>query len=147
MARSGCLSTLMLLLGGLLLYPAPARAQYMVVIVNRHSQVQALTPYQVIDIFMGRFRQLPGGGTSLPIDIAGDSPERRMFYKLLIGKTPAEIGSYWARLVFSGQAGPPFQAPDPQTALDLVAHNPNAIAYVDKSLADRRVRVVLELKH
>ncbi len=76
---------------------------------------------------------------------AGSAPARAAFYRRLVGKELADIGSYWARLVFSGQSSPPFQAPDAAAALELVATNPNAIAYVDRAAVDRRVRVVLEL--
>lgn len=133
-------------LAGLALAWGPVlHAQDLVVIVNPASRVEALTRYQVIDIFLGRFRKLPSGTTALPIDLAPDDPERSRFYRMLVRKDAAEISSYWARLVFSGQASPPFQAPDARTAVDLVASNPNAIAYVDRSLVDKRVKVVLEI--
>ncbi len=129
----------------LLLLAAPVEAQSVVVIVNPASGVQSLTRYQAVDIFLGRYRKLPTGLAALPIDLSPSTPDRTRFYSLLVHKSPAEMSSYWARLVFSGQATPPFQAPDARTAVDLVATNPNAIAYVDPSAVDRRVKVVLEL--
>lgn len=94
---------------------------------------------------MGRFRQLPSGATALPID-AADPAVREAFYERLVHKNLAEIGSYWARLVFSGEATPPFRAPDSRTALKLVATNPDAIAYCYRSDVTGRVKVVLDLK-
>jgi hypothetical protein len=123
----------------------PLHARTLVVIVNPATHIQTMSRYEVIDVFMGRFRKLPSGGTALPIDLARDSPERGEFYRLLVHKDLAEISSYWARLVFSGQASPPFQAPNSRIALELVANNPNAIAYIDKAIVDHRVKVVLEL--
>ena len=138
-------SALLLLLLPLLWLPHTARADDLVVIVNAGSHVRSLTRDQVIDIFMGRFRQLPTGATALPIDV-DDPDERRMFYEQLVHKNLAEIGSYWARLVFSGQATPPFRVPDSRAALKLVATNPDAIAYCYRSAVAGRVRVVLDLK-
>jgi ABC-type phosphate transport system substrate-binding protein len=129
----------------LLLLAATAKAQSVVVIVNPASGVQSLTRYQVVDIFLGRYRKLPTGLAALPIDLGPSAADRTRFYALLVQKSPAEMSSYWARLVFSGQASPPFQAPDARTAVDLVATNPNAIAYVDPAAVDRRVKIVLEL--
>ena len=129
----------------LLLASAAARTQDLVVIVNPGSRIERLTKFQVIDIFMGRFRKLPSGSTALPIDLGGDGAERARFYKLLVNKELVEISSYWARLVYSGQASPPLLLPDAKTAVDLVANNQNAIAYVDRALVDKRVKVVLEL--
>ena len=136
---------LLLLLLPLLWMPHAARADDLVVIVNAGSHVHSLTRDQVIDIFMGRYRQLPSGATALPIDV-DDPSERQTFYERLVHKNLAEIGSYWARVVFSGQATPPFRAPDSRAALKLVATNPDAIAYCYRSAVTGRVKVVLDLK-
>jgi len=117
-----------------------------VVIVNPASGVEKLTRDEVIDIFLGRYRKLPSGRVALPIDVTEEGTQRERFYQLLVKKSPAEMSSYWARLVFSGTSSPPFQVPDTQTALDLVASNPNAIAYVDRSAVTSKVKVVLEIK-
>lgn len=116
-----------------------------VVIVNPASGVDSLSREEVIDIFLGRFRKLPSGRAALPIDVE-TTVERARFYQLLVKKSPAEISSYWARLVFSGQTSPPFQVPDAKTAVELVQSNPNAIAYVDRASVNSRVKVVLEIK-
>jgi ABC-type phosphate transport system substrate-binding protein len=116
-----------------------------VVIVNPASGVDRLSREEVIDIFLGRFRKLPSGRAALPIDVE-TTDERARFYQLLVKKSPAEISSYWARLVFSGQTSPPFQVPDSKTAVELVQSNPNAIAYVDRASVNSRVRVVLEIR-
>lgn len=137
---------LLLLLLPLPWLPHAVHAEDMVVIVNAGSHVHSLTRDQVIDIFMGRFRQLPTGATALPIDVA-DPAERQTFYQQLVHKSLAEIGSYWARLVFSGQATPPFRAPDSRAALRLVATNPDAIGYCYRSAVTGRVKVVLALDH
>jgi ABC-type phosphate transport system substrate-binding protein len=117
-----------------------------VVVVNPQSGVDKLTRDQIIDIFLGRYRKLPGGKVALPIDVAEASAERARFYQLLIKKSPAEMSSYWARLVFSGQTSPPFQVPDARTALELVQSSPNAIAYLDRASVTADVKVVFELK-
>src|SRR5687767_2973004 len=96
-----------------------------VVIVNPESGVDRLSRDEVIDIFLGRYRKLPSGRVALPIDVAS-SAERDQFYLLLVKKSPAEISSYWARLVFSGQTSPPYRVPDTRTAVELVESNPNA---------------------
>jgi ABC-type phosphate transport system substrate-binding protein len=123
-----------------------AGAGNLVVIVNPSSGIDQLTRSQVIDIFLGRYRKLPSGAVAMPIDLRIDTPERKLFYLLLVGKDLPQMSSYWARLVFSGQAAPPYPVPDARTAVDLVATNPNAIAYVERATVDNRVRMVLELK-
>ena len=117
-----------------------------VVIVNPQSGVEKLSKDEIIDIFLGRYRKLPDGRVALPIDVSEASPDRARFYQLLVKKTPTEMSSYWARLVFSGQTSPPFQVPDTKTALELVHSSPNAIAYVDRAAVTANVKVVFELK-
>ena len=118
----------------------------LVVVVNLQSGVDKLSRDEIIDIFLGRYRKLPSGKTALPIDVAEANAERERFYRLLVKKSSAEMSSYWARLVFSGQTSPPFQVPDTRTALELVRSSPNAIAYVDRASVTSDVKVVFELK-
>jgi ABC-type phosphate transport system substrate-binding protein len=122
-----------------------ATAADLVVIVNPQSGVEKLSKDEVIDIFLGRYRKLPGGRVALPIDVAESGTERARFYQLLVKKSSSEMSSYWARLVFSGQTSPPFQVPDAKTAIELVQSSPNAIAYVDRSAVNSKVKVVFEL--
>ena len=122
----------------------PAAGQDLVVIVNPAAHVAHLTRSQVIDIFMGRLRQLPTGAPALPIDLSGGAA-RAQFYGQLVHWSLAQVGSYWARLVFSGQASPPFRVQSAHAAVQLVADNPNAIAYVPRTAISPRVRIVLDL--
>jgi ABC-type phosphate transport system substrate-binding protein len=139
--------TLMVAMFLLALQPVAASdAASIVVIVNPQSGVDKLSKQEAIDIFLGRYRKLPGGRVALPIDVAEASSERARFYQLLVKKSTAEMSSYWARLVFSGQTSPPFQVPDSRTAIELVQSSPNAIAYVDRASVTANVKVVLELK-
>ena len=125
---------------------APAlRAQTLVVIVNPSSPVQTLSRHQALEIFAGHYRSFPNGLAALPIDLDASSLERREFYLTLAHKEPSEMASYWARATFSGRQTPPFQVSSAKMALDMVATNPSAIAYVYRETVDSRVRVVLEL--
>ena len=120
-------------------------AQTLVVIVNPAIGVQRLSRREALDIFLGRYRSFPSGASALPIDLDVNSNERREFYLLLAHKDPGDMSSYWARLTFSGKVSPPFAVPDARSAVDIVANNPNAIAYVDSTAVDSRVRIALEI--
>ena len=126
------------------LMPA-VRAQTLVVIVNPTIGVQHLSRREVTDIFLGRYRTFPSGASALPIDLDVSSTARRQFYLLLAHKDSSDMGSYWARLTFSGKISPPFAVSDARMAIDIVANNPNAIAYVDRAAVDARVRIALEI--
>ena len=127
-------------------FVAPAvRAQTLVVIVNPSIGVQHLTRREALDIFLGRYRTFPSGASALPLDLDINSTERKEFYLMLAHKDATDMSSYWARLTFSGKISPPFAVTDAHMAVDIVATNPNAIAYVDRAIVDNRVRIALEL--
>jgi ABC-type phosphate transport system substrate-binding protein len=130
---------------GLLGLMPPVGAQTLAVIVNPAIGVQHLSRREVLDIFLGRYRTFPSGASALPIDLDVNSNERKQFYMLLAHKDASDMGSYWARLTFSGKISPPFAVPDARMAIDIVANNPNAIAYVDVAAVDHRVRIALEI--
>ncbi len=126
-----------------LLAVAACRAE-IVVVVNPKSGVEKLSRDEVVNIFLGRFRQLPSGIAALPVDLPAGQPEKSAFYRQLVNKELAEINAYWARLMFSGRTAPPKQAASVDDAIAYVGATPGAIGYLDRARVDGRVRVVLE---
>ena len=116
------------------------------VVVPSTSSVRALTQKQVLDIYMGRSRAFPGGDFAVPFDMPRDSAERAAFYLALTGMGPAQVNSYWSRLMFSGQIQPPQPLAGETAMLDTVKRGAAAIGYLPQEPADKAVRVVLVLK-
>ena len=133
------------IVAALLMPPVRAQTNTLVVIVNPTIGVQHLTRSEVLDIFLGRYRNFPTGASALPIDLDAGCAARNQFYLLLAHKSPADMVSYWARLSFSGKISPPFAVSGAETAINIVATNPNAIAYVDRSVVDNRVHIAFEI--
>ena len=115
-----------------------------VVVVNAGSGVASLSRDQVINIFLGRYRQFPSGLAALPIDQPADQPMKAQFYRMLVDKDLSEINAYWARLIFSGKTAPPRQAASSAEVVEWLARNRGAIGYVDRSMVDARLRIVME---
>ncbi len=132
-----------LLLAGLplLVTAMQARAE-LVVVMSPHSSITSLTREQVINIYMGRYRVLPDGGTARPLDAGADSPERSIFYRSLLGKSLDDISAYWARLVFSGRTAPPREVPTRKALLEEIADDPGAIGYVARKDLTRNLKIV-----
>ena len=122
-----------------------ARAD-LVLVANPRSGIERLSEDEAINIFLGRYRQLPGGLAALPVDLPDSHPDKARFYAGLVGKNLAEIRAYWARLVFSGKTAPPVQLAGPEEVVERVAAERGAIGYVDRSKADGRVRIVMVVK-
>lgn len=105
----------LLILWVLLLSPV-CRAE-VVVVVDARSSVMRLSQDEVTNIFLGRYRQYPDGDVAFPVDQPKSSTVRADFYQRLVGKSPAEINAYWARLYFSGNMRPPVMAGDSSAIL------------------------------
>ncbi|WP_119157701.1 hypothetical protein [Caldimonas tepidiphila] len=116
------------------------------VIVHAANPVRALSQKEAVDLFMGRTRAFAGGDFALPFDLPRDDAVRARFYRALVGMSPAQLNSYWARLMFSGQTLPPQSLPNEAVMLDMVRRNPSAIGYLTTAPTDAGVRTVLVLK-
>jgi hypothetical protein len=122
---------------------SPAAAE-LVVVANAGSGVENLSSDEVINIFLGRYRQLPSGIAALPIDQPANLPLKAQFYRKLVNKDLAEINAYWARLTFSGKTSPPRQATNATEVMDWLVRTRGAIGYVERDMVDARLRIVME---
>ncbi|MES2047568.1 MAG: hypothetical protein V4447_04145 [Pseudomonadota bacterium] len=131
-------------------WPASSFAD-VAVIVNPDCPVQSMTPRQVSDLYLGRTRSFEMADQNNTVVAAIyeqpiDSVARETFFRTLNGMRISQVNAYWARLRFSGEMLPPSSLTDMRAAIDVVAHNKHAIAYVDSKMVNRSVKVVLLLK-
>ncbi len=113
-----------------------------VVVVSAKSPVGNLSAEQVFDIFLGKTSNFPGGGPTLPVDQLEGSALRDEFYAKVASKSPAQLKAYWSKIVFTGKGQPPKEVADSSAVKKLIAENPNAIGYIDKSAVDSGVKAV-----
>jgi len=55
----------------------------------------------------------------------------------------AQLKAFWSKIIFTGRGQPPTAVGTGLDAKKLVVANPNAIGYIDQSLVDSSLRVVL----
>jgi ABC-type phosphate transport system substrate-binding protein len=103
----------------------------------------ALCAQQAAGLFLGKSDQLPGVGTALLLDQGESSAVREQFYTKVTGKSASQVKAAWSRLVFSGKATPPKEIASSAEVKQLVASNPNAVGYIEKSAVDATVKVLL----
>lgn len=123
---------------------APFVSADLVLVANSESGIGRLTQNEVINIYLGRYRRLSTGETAAPIDLSENTDSKATFYRQLVDKNLAEINAYWSRLVFSGKTRPPQQAETVDEALELLANNLNALAYIDRTAVNSKVTIVFE---
>jgi ABC-type phosphate transport system substrate-binding protein len=114
-----------------------------VAVVSAKSPITALSKSQVTDIFLGRVSSFPDGVQAVPIDQAEGSITRVEFYAKVVGKTAAQIKAYWSKIIFTGRGQPPPTVSSSAEVKERLVENPAAIGYIDASMVDDSVRVVL----
>ncbi len=127
------------------LVPMAARADIYIV-VHAANPTRTLTQKEATDLFMGRTRAFANNDYALPFDLPRDNATRAAFYLALTGMSPAQVNSYWSRLMFTGQTMPPQALPTESAVVDLVKRNPSAIGYLSTEPTDKGLRTVLVLK-
>ncbi|PKO92872.1 MAG: hypothetical protein CVU16_06245 [Betaproteobacteria bacterium HGW-Betaproteobacteria-10] len=135
---------LLIAVGLCFLLPATSLRAELVVVVNAHCGVAAMTRNEVINIFFGRNRQFFNGVEARPVDLEDAHADRASFYRALVGKELADINAYWSRQVFSGRMQPPPKVRNHEEVLRWIMSHPGGIGFIDLAKADARVRVVYE---
>ncbi len=128
------------------LLPTTGLRAELVVVVNTHCGVAAMTRNEVINIFFGRNRQFFNGVEAQPVDLEDAHPDRASFYRVLVGKDLADINAYWSRQVFSGRMQAPPKMRNHEEVMKWIISKPGGIGFIDLAKADARVRVVYEFK-
>jgi ABC-type phosphate transport system substrate-binding protein len=126
-------------------FPAKSAMADAVAVVSSTSPIITLSNAQVADIFLGKISRFPNGAIAIPIDRAQGSQVREEFYASYAGKSSAQIMSYWAKIIFTGRGQPPKAAASSIEVRKLLAANPQAISYIERSEIDSTVRVLVAL--
>jgi ABC-type phosphate transport system substrate-binding protein len=127
--------TLSLVLGG------TVRAD-VVAVVSSKNPLASLSKSQVAEIFLGKTARFPDGTLAVPIDQEEGSPARDEFYAIFTGKSPAQLKSHWTKIIFTGRGKPPLAVSSSAEVRQLIAANPQAISYVERSAVDSTLKVL-----
>jgi ABC-type phosphate transport system substrate-binding protein len=123
---------------------ASAATADVVAVVSSTSAVKALSKTQLTDIFLGKVSRFPDGSPAIPIDQEDGSAVREEFYLTYAGRSPAQVKSYWAKIIFTGRGQPPKAVSNSLDVRRLLAANPQAISYVERSTVDASVKILVQ---
>jgi ABC-type phosphate transport system substrate-binding protein len=115
-----------------------------VAVVSAGSPLTALSKTQIVDIFLGKRTRFPDGTSAVPIDQTEGSRERGDFYSKFAAMSPAQLKAFWSKIIFTGRGQPPSNASSGTELKRLLLANPNAIGYMDQSMVDSSLKVVLD---
>jgi hypothetical protein len=91
---------------------------------------------------LGKTVRFPDGTLAVPIDQEEGSAARNEFYAAFTGKSPAQVKSHWTKIIFTGRGQPPAAVSNDAEVKHLIAANPQAISYMDRSAVDSSVKVL-----
>jgi ABC-type phosphate transport system substrate-binding protein len=115
-----------------------------VVVVSARSPVATLAPYQVADIFLGKSNRFPDGKQAVPVDQSEDSAAHRRFYEAYANMSAAQVKARWSKIIFTGRGRPPLELANGFEVKKFLSEHPNAIGYIDETLVDDSVKVLLK---
>jgi ABC-type phosphate transport system substrate-binding protein len=115
-----------------------------VAVVSSTSTITSLSNTQVTDIFLGKVNRFPNGTLAVPIDQVEGSSARDEFYATFASKSPAQVKSLWAKIIFTGRGQPPKAVSNSTEVRKLLAANPQAIGYIERSSVDSSVKVLAQ---
>ena len=131
----------MIFIGLISLYSAHALSGISIV-VSAKSPIETLSIDEVSDIFLGKSPTYPDGREAIPVELKTGSPVKDAFHNATTKKSPTQLKSYWAKMLFSGKGTPPKEVETDAAMKALVAENPNVIGYISSESVDASVKVI-----
>jgi len=113
-------------------------AQAGVVVAAANGKVGQLNVEQIKKVFLGR----SDGSLTSAIIFQKGGATRADFDKKVLGKSTAEVSTYWSRLIFTGKAKAPIEVSSDAEVKAKLAVSPGAVGYISESAVDSSVKVL-----
>lgn len=118
----------------------------LVVVVNAMADCDPLSDAQLASIFTGTEKTWKNGKAIKVFNLAALSPERALFDKVVLKRTPEQVSQFWVDKLVRGEGHPPTQVPRVELMAKVVATLPGAIGYVTADKADPRSKVIARIR-
>lgn len=115
------------------------------IVVNFHQdqkQVEALTKYQLRQIYLMRQKYWPDGQPIIVYALPSESLVHREFSKTVLKMFPYQLDRVWNKLTYSGLGKGPIIVEDEKTLLTALKNTEGAIGYVSKKVTEDALYVV-----
>ena len=112
------------------------------VIVSKENKIASLSTDDLNRIFLGKKTLWESGTRIVPAMPEEESPAGEIFLAGTLKKSVSQFRAYWKRLLFSGGGAVPKVFRSSSQLVDFVARQPGAIAVIEASAVDDRVRVL-----
>jgi hypothetical protein len=140
----GVVGILVVLVGGAAATEREGNAVAIAVVVGRGSRVREISKDDLREIYLRRRRVWSDGERVIPINLPADDPLRERFSRLVLGRAPDDLVSYWNARYFEGVM-PPTVLSSSAAIRGYLAVEPRAIAYLPLPDVEAPCRVLLIL--
>ncbi|MDH5649934.1 MAG: phosphate ABC transporter substrate-binding protein [Gammaproteobacteria bacterium] len=113
------------------------------IITHPGSSAVGITAEEAANIYLGKTGVFGKGSSVKPVDQKPGTPAHTKFYKEVLNKSDQQFKAHWSRIMFSGKGRPPQELDSDIAVKNWVASNPNSIGYVDGSVLDNSVKILL----
>jgi ABC-type phosphate transport system substrate-binding protein len=125
----------------LLSLPALLCAEELAVVVGKDSPITHISDREIEQIFSGKLRNVDGNDLQA-LDLPSGDVTRNTFYQKLMGRSPDQMRSHWARLIFTGKGRPPREVNNSHDMVSMIKSSDNFIGYIPASEAGDNVRII-----
>lgn len=122
--------------------PTPAQEAGFRVVIHPDNPTTVMSRDKVADLFLKRTRKWPDGTAVKPVDLPYKSPVRGTFCETVLGRSVAQVRSYWQQRIFSGRGLPPPEEATDAAVLTFVRAERGGVGYVSARTPTGDLRVL-----
>ena len=136
---------LRILTASLAMFISCAATAEIVIIGHPDFNTGTLDTQSVKKLFLGERKAFPNGYHATPINHAVGSPDRKEFFASVLSMAESSHSRHWKRKMSTGGGSSPIEFSSHKEVLHEIANTPGSIGYIDASLADDTVKVLLTI--
>lgn len=115
------------------------------IIVNKASSLTAAQASEIQRVYLGKTQKIDGTDVT-PINQTKNTSLSDTFNKTVLSKSSNQVKAYWSKLIFTGKGTPPQELNNDIEVINAVRNDVSTIGYIDASLVDDSVNVILTLE-
>ncbi len=113
-----------------------------VAVVVNAANTSSFNKANIKKIFLGKTKNFSNGRAAILLSPDANSPIRKEFNKLVLGKSSNQVNAYWSKMIFTGKGVPPQEMKSASEIISAVTANQDTIAYIDAASVTDAVKVV-----
>lgn len=117
------------------------------IVIIGHPDIKAenIDTDNIRNLYLGERTSLPSGLHAEPINHVKGSPDREQFFSSVLSMNEKTHNRHWKRMQATRTTYQPIEVSSPEELLESIANTPGSIGYIDESLVDDSVKVLMKV--